>query len=448
MKETAATRSLAEFASGLTPAGLPPEVGRRVKLLLIDALASGLTGWTSNEARMIDASARSMLGPGESCVIGGRPLSRGGAAMVNGYLITARSLCDMHQPTLCHVTPVVAPAVLALATGDGSGGPDLLAGLAIGFEATVRIGQALDYPELRSRGWHTTGVVGPIGGAIGGARSIGLDPESTERAIGLAAAHSAGTFAAFGTPTIKFNQARAALGGLMSVEMARDGFLGPTDVLTTEDGGLLGTYSDGGKPGLITDGLGERWELMGITTRLWPSAAALQGVMTIISSEAVPQIGEIARVTVGLPPDNYQMNADMPWSTPFQAQLSARYVTSVALHDRTVWLEQFAPDRLVDPDVSEFAAEKITVREDRSLPEGGVDMAVETRDGAALRWRREQPKGHPDDPVAWEEVSHKLHVAAAGIITDAAVEAILETVDNLEAAADVRPLAGLLGRAS
>ena len=41
----------------------------------------------------------------ESTVIGGDRLSLAGATMLNGYLITAVTMCDIHRSTLTHVTP-------------------------------------------------------------------------------------------------------------------------------------------------------------------------------------------------------------------------------------------------------------------------------------------------------------------------------------------------------
>jgi len=230
------------------------------------------------------------------------------------------------------------------------------------------------------------------------------------------------------------------------VNMTRAGFLGPVDVVTAEDGGLLGTYSDGGHPEVLTSGLGQHWELMGITTRLWPAAAALQGVMTIIASEDVPEAGSISQVTVGLPPANFQMNADMPWQTPFQAQLSARYITSVALHDRAVWLDQFAPPRLADREVSGFASDHVSVHEDASLPEGGVALEVRMTSGEIRKWRRDRPKGHPEDPATWDEVAQKMTSASAGVIDESAVEEILAIVEDLERHDNLSVLGRLLSR--
>ena len=142
------------------------------------------------------------------------------------------------------------PPALAIAERDGSSGRDLLAAIAIGCEVTTRVGIGLDYPEFRRRGWHGPGVIGPFGAAAAAGRLIGLSSETMAKAFGLAGSQSAGTFAAWGTPTVKFHQCRGALSGLMAAILAQREFLATREFLTAEDGGLYTTYTNGGKPEL------------------------------------------------------------------------------------------------------------------------------------------------------------------------------------------------------
>ena len=102
------------------------------------------------------------------------------------------------------------------------------------------------------------------------------------RAFGLAGSQAAGTFAAWGTPTVKFHQCRGALAGLMAALLAEQKFLATREFLTHKDGGLYNTYSDGGRPEAATGDLGKRWELDAIALRLWPSASQIQGMNTAL----------------------------------------------------------------------------------------------------------------------------------------------------------------------
>lgn len=440
------TARLAGFASDLSADTIPPETSERTKLLLLDALASAMTGWTSPETAKVSSAVSAATGDGDSTVFGGGTASIGGATMLNGYLTTARSICDMHQPTLCHVTPVVVPPVLALAERDDADGATLLSALCAGFETNVRIGVGLDYAEFRSRGWHTPGVAGPVAGALGAARVVGLGATRAERAMGVAFSQAGGTFASFGTPTIKFHQARAAWASVISVLFEEQGFEGPMSVLTAQDGGMYWTFTNGGRPELAIDGLGRDWKLLEIAVRLWPAAVALQSILTIVDEDQMPDPSDIESVTVSLPPANYEMNADIGWETTFEATLSARYVTAVALMNSRYWLDQLELGSLRDRRVDAFARDKVHVVRDDSLPEGGASVEVVTSSGSRFSALREYPKGSPRYPATWGDVADKLRRAVSGRISRKHGEQIIDAVGDLERLESSRDLIRLLRR--
>src|SRR5207237_1862621 len=211
-------------------------------------------------------------------VIGGEPLSRAGATLLNGYLITAVTVCDVHRPTLCHTTPQVVPPALAIAERNRASGRALIAATAAGLETTVRVGLGTKYPAFRSRGWHSPGVIGPFGGAAATGKLLGLDADRQRNAFGLAGSQSAGTFAHWGTPTIKFHQSRGALSGLIAGLLAEQGFTASAEILAHQDGGIFNAYSDGGAPDAVTAALRDRWQLEHIALRLWPAASSIQTV--------------------------------------------------------------------------------------------------------------------------------------------------------------------------
>ena len=125
-------------------------------------------------------------------------------------------------------------------------------------------------------------MLGPFGAAAAVGRLRGFDAETMARAFGLAGSQAAGTFAAWGTPTVKFHQCRGALSGLMAALLAEQKFVATREFLTAKDGGLFNTYANGGKLDLAIGDLGKRWELEQIALRLWPSASLMQGMNTAL----------------------------------------------------------------------------------------------------------------------------------------------------------------------
>src|SRR3989454_8305981 len=277
---TAPTAELARFIANLEYDQLPAAVRERVKDIILDTLASAIAGRQGDETKQIRALAGALGDSHECTVIGGEPLSLAGATLQNGYLFTAVTVCDVHRPTLCHTTPQVVPPALAIAERDGASGRALIVAVAAGLETTVRVGLGTKYPAFRAKGWHSPGVIGPFGGAAAAGKLLGLDAERQRNAFGLAGSQSAGTFAQWGTPTIKFHQSRGALSGLMAGLLAEQGFLASTEILAHKDGGLFNAYSDGGQPDAVVADLGKRWALEQIALRLWPAASSIQTVIT------------------------------------------------------------------------------------------------------------------------------------------------------------------------
>jgi 2-methylcitrate dehydratase PrpD len=440
---TEPTSELARFIARLEYDQIPSAVRERVKDIILDTLASAIAGRQGDESRQIRALAAVLGNSREATVIGGEQLSLAGATLLNGYLITAVTVCDVHRPTLCHTTPQVVPPALAIAERNGASGRALILAVAAGLETTVRVGLGTKYPAFRSRGWHSPGVIGPFGGAAATGKLLGLDAERQRNAFGLAGSQSAGTFAHWGTPTIKFHQSRGALSGLMAGLLAEQGFLSSPEILTHKDGGLFNAYSDGGQPEAVTADLGERWQLEQIALRLWPAASSIQTVITALfalikAHELKP--ARIASVRVGLSKTVYDMHGTLAWNDKFKALLSTPYVTAIVLHDRRCWLDQFEPERFKDPAVDAFARERVKVEIDPRVEGTGAAIEIRTVDGTVYTDRRAAPKGDPTDPLTRTEIEDKLRTASAGFLSGDAVKRVIDLVSNLERLGNVREL--------
>src|SRR5262249_807408 len=176
-KAAETTQVLAQFASSLRYEELPPKAREHTKHLLLDALACALAGHKGEETTQMRGVGTAIGESKEASIIGGDHLSLAGATLLNGYLITAVTMCDAHRPTMAHVTPEVVPPALAIAERDNKSGRDLLVALAAGFEVTPRVGIGGDYPAMRAPGWHGPGIFGPVGAAAAGRRLRLVDAE-------------------------------------------------------------------------------------------------------------------------------------------------------------------------------------------------------------------------------------------------------------------------------
>src|SRR5215217_4953592 len=321
------TQILAEFAAKLRYEDIPERVREHCKTVLLDTLACAVAGHLGEETHQVAALASGLEQSTESSVIGGGKLSLCGATLLNGYLITAVTMCDVHRSTLTHITPEVVPPALAIAERDNLSGRDLLVALAAGFEITTRVGIGLDYPAFRARGWHGPGVIGPFGAAACVGRLRNFDADVMAKAFGLAGSQAAGTFAAWATPTVKFHKCRGALSGLMAALLAEQNFLATREFLTANDGGLYNTYSNSGKPEAVTADLGRQWELQQIALRLWPSASSIQGMNTalfdLIEQHRIDP-NEVKTLRIALSPTVFDLHGRLArYKGKFDALISA-----------------------------------------------------------------------------------------------------------------------------
>jgi 2-methylcitrate dehydratase PrpD len=444
---------LGAFVAGLEPGAMPPVVSTRVRQHILDSIGCAIAGRSSEGRAGVAAVAARTFGPGRSVVIGGGALAPAGAALVNGFQIAAPTLGDVHRATLTHVMPEVLPAALASAQIHGARGQTLLAGVGAGMEVAVRVAEALDTPAYRERGFHNPGIAGAVGAACAAARVASLDGDGVRAAIGHAASQAAGTFAALGTSGVKLHQARGALTGLLSAELAAGGLDASATALTAERGGLLEAYAGGGAPERLTEGVGDRWLLESIALRRWPGASSLQPVIDAVlglGKELRSSLGRgdpldaIEAVTIELPPRAYALNGRSGWETRLAALQSARWTAAIALADGEVWLGQTSDERRADQRVGAFAETRVTVREDEEAGETGALVILQVRGGVRLERHVAVPPGDPRRPLDDAEIREKLARAAGAAGIGDRVAAIIDAVDGLEAAPSIQNLATVL----
>lgn len=440
------TEQLASFISGLDFDAVPADIRQKGADMLLDAVASAIAGRHGDEISQITAASRA-LGDGTSTVIAGKPMSLSGAVLVNGFQTTAVNLCDMHVPALNHVGPGVLGASLGLAEQVGASGKDLLRAFMVGVETSVRIGRAINFPAFRERGWHAPGVIGTFGAAASAATLLGLTKEQTVAALGIAGSQSAGTYAAWGTPTVKFHQTRGGLSGTIAGLLAKENFRSSGDFLDHPDGGLFHTYTQNAHAERLTSGLGSEWHFGEASLRRWPAATQFQSMIEALLELAAEHdltLDNVEALNIQLPVDTYGAFGDFGWEDKFRARLSPRYVAAAIIADRRCWLDQFDPAHLSDAALTGFAGERVHVVADESVPGVGVRIQVRTAEGDVSA-QLDDPKGGSERPLTHDDIVEKFHDARAGAFTDEQAQQVIAGFESIETNPDVRSLIGSLG---
>jgi 2-methylcitrate dehydratase PrpD len=438
------TEHLARFAASVKYEDISAPAREYCKDILLDTVACAFAGHLGEETDQIARFAKSLATSTESTVIGGNNLSLAGATLLNGYLITAVTMCDIHRSTLTHVTPEVVPPTLLIGERDNVSGRDLLVALAAGFEVTTRVGVGSDYPSVRKRGYHGPGVFGPFGAAAAVGRLRSLSPEAMARAFGLAGSQAGGTFAAWGTPTVKFHQCRGALSGLMAALLAEQNFFATREFLTAKDGGLFNTFSTGGHPEQVTAELGKRWEFEQIALRLWPSASSIQGMNTALFDaldERPFKLKDVRRAHIRLAPTVFNLHGKLSkYKAKFDALISAHYTAAVIIEDHALTLEQFTPARYDDPVLRNAAASLIDLQPDESLSDVQTVVEFELNDGTKIIKRCNSPRGSADNRLTRAQIESKMRTYAQKRIGKAAIERIIASIRTIEDVSSVRDL--------
>jgi 2-methylcitrate dehydratase PrpD len=436
------TSTLSHFASALRYEDIPEGVREFAKDLLLDAVACALAGYAGEDTSKVARFASQLAQSDESSVIGAGRLSLSGATMLNGFLITAVSMCDVYRPTATHLQPVIVPPALAIAERDDASGRDLLVALVAGFETAVRIAAGIDYAAFRKAGWHGPGTIGPFGAAAAVGRLSGFGADTMATAFGLAGSQASGTFAAWGTPSVKFHQFRGALSGLMAALLAEQGFVATREFLTAADGGFYPTYCGSSVREAASASLGSHWEMQQIALRPWPTSAASQGVVTALFDlfhKHDVKSADVERLRLHVSTACHAAYANRrTFSGKWEASASIHFTAAVVLHDRALWMEQF--ERYADPQLQHFARQRVELISDPSLHAEQARVEAHMKDGAVLSARCNASKGTPENPMTRADIEEKCRRAAAGRLGEAELRVVLDGIADLEDQRSVRPL--------
>lgn len=444
------TTQLAEFAAGLTYAAIPEPVVDYVKLLLLDALGCALAGHAGQETPAVVAAAQALGDRGDRTVVGDREgWCTAGAALLNGYLVSALTLNDVYTGAHTHLTPPALGACLPMAESADVDGETFLVAMAAGLEVGARVAVGIDYPSVRDRGWHSTGIVGPFAAAAAAGVVVGLDSVGHRRAFGLAGSQSGGSLAARGTPTVKFHQASGALAGVIAVLLARGEFESSREILADDRTGLLRLFAGGGNAQGMVTGLGAEWELLNTSIRLRPGGTAHQPALGVIvdlqADGADLSSSTVDRVEIALSPPMFGNYRDVVQpSGTFQALMSFNFLVASLLHHGELWLDHVGPASYENEEIRRFARERVVLAPDAALRGYQTRVRIMCRDGTVLSREVAAAPGDPTRRASHDEVVRKFHRCASDRLDRMAADRVVETVVGFEGFGDMASLTDCL----
>lgn len=449
------TAQLAQWAAGFRLQDAPDEVVQRMKALVLDLLRVCAVGarlpWSKAARKLvIELGGKG----GSSIMLSGERLDPARAAFVNGAYAHACDLDDTHVGSMHHPGASVLPAVLAIAERDDLDGRALLEAAICGYEASLRIGLAVQ-PSMFARGFMATPTCGTLGAALATAKLLKFSVEDMRGALGAASSYAGGLaqFYHSGSFIKRINGGRGAEAGVMAALLTQEGIWGPRDILEGESG-FFRAYAEKFDPAKVTGDLGRGYRMMEVSTKAHAGAGRLQatvdaGLALGHAHKLAP--AQIAAVEVGIPKvvQGKLTHGDPPDLQ--SAQLSIPFSLAMALALGPARGPQAGIRRgdyesaLKSPAVCELS-KRVRCVLDPEIEKGTNTEEVPTRvtvelaDGRTFVERVAHPRGSPHRRMTWDELSGLFADTVGDALKPAALAKALDLVAGLDRAARPREI--------
>ncbi len=410
MIDDSLTRKLASVLSTARYGDLPLLVVAEAQRSVLDWLGSALAGSVEPPARYAQKVVARLGASRDATVFSAGRSSAAGAALANGVASHILEFDDIHKASTVHAAAPIIPAALAVAEREHADGRAFLLAVVLGYEAALRIGEAVNPSHYRF--WHPTGTAATFGAAAAAGSILKLNAQQMLDALGSAGTQAAGLweFNADGAMSKHLHPGKAAFNGVLSADLAREGFTGATRILEGERG-FLRAMSESHDASRITDGLGERWKILENCYKLHSCCGHIHTAIDaalVIREQPCFVVDRIAQIDIETYGPGFEIVKEQNPRTPYQAKFSLVYCVAAALLEGRIGLDQFSSDRFTTQGVqrADIAAligrTRVTVAQDLTAKYPGAwpaRLAVMLDDGTVLRHAADFPRGNPETPV-------------------------------------------------
>ena len=440
---------LADFATRLKYDEIPRPVISRAKHLMLDAIGVAFASGKYEFARAALEGIRS-LGAGDSDVIGfADRLPLRDAVLINGILVHGLDYDDTYLPGSMHITASNVPTAIGVAARTRAGGRDLLTACIVGLEVAARLAGAAKGGFQRT-GFHATGVCAAFSCALVAGRLLGLTSAQLAMAQGIALSTASGSMQPIrdGSWTKRMHPGWAGGAGITAASMARSGYIGPQAAYEGHFGlysMYLGNEAPNAELGIVTDGLGEAWELQRTSIKLFPAGHLAHAFMKatvglVRDHRIVPDAVESVQVLVGegaIPLICEPVEIKRRPTTSYMAQFSLPYGVACCIARGTFGLAEIEASAFNDSALIGLAQKvNYAVDPDSGFPKvRNGEVIIKMKDGREFR-RRETIR--PDEPADDQDIVTKFMDNARLVMPEARATAIRDSVLGLDEQNDMK----------
>lgn len=364
------------------------------------------------------------------------------AMALNASAMAADQLQDGHRLARGHPASHVVPAVLALAEQTGANGPEVLSAVLAGYEAGVRVGQAMGGTVS---GVHDIGTWGQVAAAAGTARLLAPGDASTaSRALELAGSAvlvtDATTVFAGHSGSHTFLGSSVQLGAAQG--LAAVAGLAPAPGVLDRHLGIVAAARWNHAP-LEVDGGWRRFEVVHGYVKAHPTCAHLHGINDAVEDLVTAGLhgSEVDAVVVSA------YGGAAGFADVADSELAARFSVptsvAIALLDGRLDETTLTAERVMSCDVRDLAS-RVTVVHDPALDDGypagrPARVRVQLLDGSRREATAGLPRGDDDHRWSREALRRKATRLLTGRFGSAGND-VLAAVHALAAGGDARGL--------
>jgi 2-methylcitrate dehydratase PrpD len=445
--------ALSEYMAAAGDRALPPDVVEKAKHHILDTFAAMLSGSELPPGRVALALAREQAGRPSATVIGSAVLTGPmDAALVNGVLAHSDETDDSHGPSQSHPGASIVPSALALGEELSISGQHYLRAVTLGYDVGPRLTMALGGPAFREESRRSThAFAGTFGSAAAAGCVAALSAQQMRWLLDYASQQASG-YAVWGRDTDHIEKAfvfggMPARSGVTAALVVRSGWNGVDDVFSGADN-FFQVNAPNGKPSVLADGLGERFEIINTDIKKWTVGTPIQAPLDAIENlrrKRPFEADDVKDVVVRLAPSVGAVvdNRDIP-------DICLQHMVAVMLIDKTASFHA-AHDkaRMKDATVLRQRSKVRYVPDaelSKLLPVRVAVVEITLSDGTRLIDRVEAVRGTPRNPMPRSEVVDKARDLIGPVVGPATTQKLIDAVLALESLKEIRVLRPLLQR--
>jgi 2-methylcitrate dehydratase PrpD len=445
---TELTRRLAAASAGLADDEIPPAAGELAQQCLLDYLGVAIAGAGDPLVRIVLDEMTEAGGTAEASIVGhAARMPVLAAALVNGAAGHALDYDDVNMAMPGHPSVAILPALLALAEARHASGRAVATAFVAGYETACRIGMAVR-PGHYDIGFHATGTLGAFGAAAASARLLGLDPERTAVALGIAGAQAAGLKSQFGTMCKPFQAGKAAQNGLLAARLAGRGFSSRTDIIECAQG-FARTHGPDFAPETALAAPEKGFHLFANLFKYHAACylthAPIECARRLYNEHRLPP-ERVCRITLQVDRSLDKVCNIAAPRDGLEAKFSLRQTVAMALSGiGTASLSSYSAANAGNPELVRLR-ERVDIAFRHGWPQTQAALAVELQDGTTLHASHDSGIPAADIAAQGRRLAQKFEALVAPVLGAARARELIDAVAGLDQLPDIGTIARLAAR--